>query len=104
MIGFALGLAAGLSLGEAWLKDNLLDYDSAKIEIVVPAYTKNHRPYAYSKKKPDLTVEVFCYRVNSKNRFGGYTGWQDYFIIFHEGKMIENSAGPSLRFDRHCAG
>ena len=77
-----------------YLKDSLLDPDSAKIRISPPRKVfKIYNPEAkiYSPKTPNqLKAEGYylvCAEVNAKNTFGGYAGWQTQRYRFTNGSM-----------------
>ena len=77
-----------------YLKDSLLDPDSAKIRISPPRRVfKIYNPEAkiYSPKTPNqLKAEGYylvCAEVNAKNTYGGYTGWQTKRYRFTNGSM-----------------
>ena len=77
-----------------YLKDSLLDPDSAKIRISPPRRVfKIYNPEAkiYSPKTPNqLKAEGYylvCAEVNAKNTFGGYAGWQTQRYRFTNGSM-----------------
>ena len=82
-----------------YLKDSLLDPDSAKIRISPPRKVfKIYNPEAkiYSPKTPNqLKAEGYylvCAEVNAKNTFGGYTGWQTKIYRFVGGRI--EAEGP----------
>ena len=60
---------------ERAIKKQLRDPDSAKFECS-PLIDGNGG-------------KVMLVRVNSKNAFGGYTGWQDWGVVFMPDKTIE---------------
>jgi hypothetical protein len=65
-----------------WLEDRLLDASTAKLEFNEPQAgeikTKRGRASGYS-------VE---FRVNSRNRFGMYTGFQRFRVLIKNGEII----------------
>ena len=86
-----------------YLRDSLLDPDSAKIRISPPRRVfKIYNPEAkiYSPKTPNqLKAEGYylvCAEVNAKNTFGGYTGWQTHRYRFHKGGLMEDEKNLSV--------
>ena len=65
-----------------WLEDRLLDASTAKLEFSEPQAgeikTKAGRASGYS-------VE---FRVNSRNKFGMYTGFQKFRVLIKNGEII----------------
>ena len=65
-----------------WLQERLLDVSTAKLEFDAPQAgeikTKTGRASGYS-------VE---FRVNSRNKFGMYTGFQRYRVLIKNGEII----------------
>ncbi|HSH38156.1 MAG TPA: hypothetical protein VK993_05165 [Chthoniobacterales bacterium] len=65
-----------------WLSDRLLDPSSAKVEFNEPLAgeikTKTGRASGYS-------VE---FRVNSRNKFGMFTGFQKFRVLIRNGEII----------------
>ncbi len=57
----------------------LLDYDSAKFEFARIDYDTPGRP----------TSNVLEGRINSKNTYGAYTGWQPFRIVLIEGENVK---------------
>lgn len=65
-----------------WLEDRLLDAASAKLEFTEPQageMTREGRRFA------GYMVE---FKVNSRNRFGMYTGFQGYRVVIRNGELI----------------
>lgn len=60
---------------------------------------ESYKPYKTNKSSKEVT---YCYLVNSKNRYGGYVGWNVYMATFKDGKLDMNTnlselkAGTSL--------
>jgi hypothetical protein len=53
-------------------------------------------------KKTSEDLETFCGEINSKNRFGGYTGWSRFSLLkFKNGKAIFINLGnfPNISKD-----
>lgn len=67
-----------------WLKANLKDYDSARIEFAVL-----EKDYSNSLRGRNIVSYGWMLpaKVNAKNGFGGYAGWRDYQFYFHEGRL-----------------
>lgn len=38
-----------------------------------------------------LKYYIVCARVNAKNSYGGYTGWQEHIFYFRDGKIVNSS-------------
>ncbi|WP_239403562.1 YgdI/YgdR family lipoprotein [Aggregatibacter aphrophilus] len=38
-----------------------------------------------------LKYYIVCARINAKNTYGGYTGWQDHIYYFRDGKIMNSS-------------
>jgi hypothetical protein len=73
---------------DAWLMDHLLDYDSARVVVVVPPKEITFKLNLLQK------VEGWgaCYDINAKNSFGGYTGFDRRLIVMKGGKIIYNNS------------
>ena len=41
----------------------------------------------------DIRGYIVCARINAKNRYGGYTGWQEHAYIIYNGQLYENVLG-----------
>ena len=97
----AIALAGVDPAVDAHLKLELLDYDSAKVEPIKPPFESvlTQKASIFS-KKPDTTttVMVHCYRVNAKNRFGGYTGWKISMFHVVDGKVTYSRQSPEGRY------
>jgi hypothetical protein len=69
-----------------WLKSTLKDYESARVEFSEMGLEKD-----YSNILNGMNVVSYGWkqvvRVNAKNSFGGYTGWNDYEFFFHQGRL-----------------
>jgi hypothetical protein len=78
-----------------FLRERLLDPDSAQI-----SYDSEPRPvkHAIKGKRPLVGYSV-SFRVNSRNRFGMYTGDQAYHVIIRNGDVIhvERGRAPGKR-------
>jgi hypothetical protein len=70
-----------------WLRENLRDFDSAKVEPFAQ-YTIG------TWKKQIATFQ--CYRVNAKNAYGGFTGWKTYLFVKNVSAIIEVRTSPYL--------
>ena len=58
--------------------DNLNDYSSAR-------FRDSHG--AWSSNKAGRHSYLICGKMNSKNGFGGYTGWQDFVVVQMQGQI-----------------
>lgn len=70
------------------LENRLLDYDSAKIKIIVPPRKTFYITSLYSTPTQRWDYRVYysiCVNVNAKNNYGGYTGWKTYLYKFWGG-------------------
>lgn len=65
----AANVARALPIARAKMSDSLIDYPSARFEEVSAAAAW------------DGKYVRFCGRINSKNRMGGYTGWQPFLML-----------------------
>jgi hypothetical protein len=69
-----------------WLNDTLVDAPSAYVEWISP-------PKAGSLPEKKNGKELFGYivetKVNSRNRFGTYTGMQKHTFLIRDGKVIK---------------
>jgi hypothetical protein len=74
---------------DEFLRHNLLDYDSAKIEVIRESY---HQEEKVDKERFDTIVH--CYRVNGKNGFGGYVGFRKYLMIERDAKIWYFNLSP----------
>ena len=71
------------------LAETLIDPDSAKIAGFTP-------PRKYLRVYQDFKTQrltyypsyAVCVRINSKNRYGGYTGWQDHVYFIRNGEIM----------------
>ncbi|MBC8549812.1 MAG: hypothetical protein ISR69_13455 [Gammaproteobacteria bacterium] len=37
-------------------------------------------------------------KLNAKNKFGGYTGWKDFYLIYRNGEVVESEMGRNRPF------
>lgn len=92
--GAALSREQAIAIGEAYIKQDLLDPYSAHIEwpfTIVP----------FSEKLPlskRVTGYATCVAVNAKNAYGGYTGVKLARIVYRDNKVIDYSEVSQLRF------
>lgn len=74
------------AMTKKWFERNLIDPDSMKIEFDGVPY----KGYCYANAVP--VGEQFGYgvtvSVNSKNTYGGYTGWKTYVAYLRNGRAI----------------
>jgi hypothetical protein len=67
-----------------WLQGVLLDADSAKIE-----WQGEPKPVDLGKNGKHLYGWLVEFRVNSRNRFGQYTGKQSHGALIRDGRVIK---------------
>lgn len=68
-----------------WLESQLLDAASAKIEWMAEPYA-TELPAVDGKPLRGYRID---FRVNSRNRFGAYTGMQRHGVLIHDGVVIK---------------
>lgn len=88
-------IEAEVAAARDWLQLSLVDYESAKFQRVRVVLVSPDR-----RNKRNVTL-VVCGLVNSKNRMGGYTGYQ----VFHFGRGLPawNRASVSASSGTLCA-
>lgn len=71
---------------QAYFREVLRDYGSAQIEEVTPPKKVRFRQYGISGWNQLTTHEewLVCYRVNAKNAYGAFTGWETYPIFVRD--------------------
>lgn len=85
------------------LENRLLDFDSAKIKIILPpkkTYEISNK-YTYDndlvRRVSGWEAKAFysvCVNVNAKNSYGGYTGWQTHrYKFWNNEQEYEQAAG-----------
>lgn len=92
--GAAPSREQAISIGEAYIKQDLLDPYSAHIDwpfTIVPFTEK----LPLSKR---ITGYATCVAVNAKNAYGGYTGVKLARIVYRDNKVIDYSEVSQLRF------
>jgi hypothetical protein len=69
-----------------WLATILVDAPSAQIE-----WTATPKPGTMPEKKGGNALFGYLveFRVNSRNRFGTYTGMQKHTVLIHDGQVIK---------------
>ena len=69
-----------------WLGTTLVDAPSAKVEWVAPP-----KPGSLPEKKDGKALFGYLVeiRVNSRNRFGTYTGFQKHSVLIRDGHVIK---------------
>lgn len=67
-----------------WMQNLLLDPDSAKIE-----WQGDPKPADLGKNGEHLYGWLVEFRVNSRNRFGSYTGMQAHAALIRDGQVIK---------------
>ena len=65
-----------------WLGERLVDAASAKIEMDEP------KPVQMKTKQGQITGYAVDIRVNSRNKFGMYTGFQKWRLLLRNGEII----------------
>ena len=76
------------TLMREWLRNNLKDYDSAKIE----GFTEPMKSWWGNTGALLVPREInfswmVSVRINAKNAFGAYVGWKVYQFHFRDGKI-----------------
>jgi len=69
-----------------WLNDTLVDAPSAQIEWVAAAKAGSLPEKKNGKALFGYLVEI---KVNSRNRFGAYTGMQKHSVLIRDGRVIK---------------
>ena len=67
-----------------WLNDQLIDAPSARIE-----WQTEPKPVDLGKNGQHLYGYLVQFRVNARNRFGGYTGMQQHGALIKDGAVIK---------------
>ena len=67
-----------------WLESTLLDADSAKID-----WEADPKPADLGRNGKHLYGWLVNFRVNSRNRFGTYTGKQSHGALIRDDKVIQ---------------
>ena len=78
------------SIVKNWFEELLKDPESARYKFdnkPIKAYTRNPPVEGGGVVHFGYYVKV---KVNAKNSFGGYTGWQEYRLLIRNGKVIDN--------------
>ena len=70
---------------EEVLKDVMFDPDSAKFRNWTPLFKTL---YNYGPGSTPEGLWALCVDVNGKNKFGGYVGYQTWYVKFRDGKPI----------------
>lgn len=66
-----------------WLDDQLLDAGSARIE-----WSGDPKPADLGKNVQHLYGYLVQFKVNSRNRFGAYTGMQQHGALIRNGEVV----------------
>lgn len=69
---------------DRWLQDHLLDYESARIKLIVA-------PKQMTIKKTfvlKVQGEAACYDINAENSYGAYSGWDRTLFVVRDGKVV----------------
>lgn len=67
-----------------WMQDTLLDADSAKIE-----WEEDPKPADLGNNGQHLYGWLVKLKVNSRNRFGTYTGKQSHGVLIRDGQVVK---------------
>ena len=67
-----------------WLKTQLIDADSAKIE-----WEGDPKPADLGKGENHLYGWLVNFKINARNRFGAYTGKQKHGALIRNGEVIK---------------
>jgi hypothetical protein len=69
-----------------WLNGTLVDAPSAKVEWVAPP-----KPGSLPEKKDGKALFGYLaeIRVNSRNKFGTYTGYQKHSVLIRDGRVLK---------------
>jgi hypothetical protein len=78
---------------------SLIDGESAVYQVNPRAF----KIYSYNPFKPEhpyLSKYGWLIegKLNAKNKFGGYTGWKDFYLIYRNGGVIESEMGRNRPF------
>ncbi len=66
------------------LKYSLVDYDSAKIEL-----EQKSKSFWIDRDTLKVTYGyLYFYKINAKNRMGGYTGYRSHGFLLHNDEML----------------
>ncbi len=76
-----------LTIVKDWLSDQLIDPSSAVIEFTSQPKPAD-LPSGDGKRVYGYLVE---FRVNSRNRFGGYTGFQKHGALIRNGQVVRGT-------------
>lgn len=87
---------------QSWLRDNLKDYDTARIEPVKPPFMGFWRVNGslFAKGKT-TTYRYHCVKVNAKNSYGAYAGWSTYLLGEQDGAITFVRESPTCCFMGH---
>jgi hypothetical protein len=67
-----------------WMQGELVDANSAKIE-----WDGDPKPADLGQNGQHLYGWLVNFKVNSRNRFGTYTGKQDHAVLIRDGKVVK---------------
>jgi len=68
-----------------WLNKQLIDPDSARIE-----WSEEPKPSDVGKGSEAVSGYLVNFTVNSRNRFGSYTGKQKHSVLIRNGEVIKS--------------
>ena len=67
-----------------WMQSELVDANSAKIE-----WNGDPKPADLGQNGQHLYGWLVNFKVNSRNRFGTYTGKQNHAVLIRDGKVVK---------------
>jgi membrane-associated protease RseP (regulator of RpoE activity) len=71
-------------IGEAYIRNQMIDPDSAKITWVGRFFKGEHKPFLL----PRAYGYIACGSVNAKNRMGGYTGASAFIVVIDYDRVL----------------
>ena len=92
--GAPVAYAESVRIGEAFVREDLADPDSAKFKWPFSFV-------AFSEKVPMFkrtTGYATCLTYNAKNAYGAYVGYRQYRITIRNGNVIDFAKVSDLRF------
>ena len=69
---------------QKWLQTQLIDADSAQIQ-----WNGDPKPADLGREGEHLYGYLVNFKVNARNRFGAYTGWQSHGALIRNGEVIK---------------
>lgn len=83
-----LNIDRELEAARSWLELSLVDYESARLRSVQVALISPDR------RNPRTVALIVCGVVNSRNRMGGYTGFQSFWFASALPEVRRGGFGP----------